>query len=323
MIPRLPLPAFLLLSCAMLAACPARARTVYRCVRDGSVSLATAPEPGSRCERREIDDNAPSTTLYNDYELDDPLKLAAVEETRLFVAELLRENLPTRNIVDSDFTFLNERLAKHYGINGVEGSKLRKVAIAADSVRGGLMTQASVLKVTANGTTTSPVLRGVWITERILGFETPPPPPVPAVEPDIRGAVTIRQQIEAHRADASCASCHARMDPPGLALESFDVMGAWRTKYRSSGSEGEPADPSHFFGAPAGALASFRYGRSVDPSGALLSGEAFAGIDELKRLLLRDPSVIADNLARQLLVYSTGAGITFSDRADVALSVLR
>ncbi len=90
------------------------------------------------------------------------------------------------------------------------------------------MTQASVLKVTANGTTTSPVLRGVWVTERLLGFETPPPPPVPAVEPDIRGAVTIRQQIEAHRADPSCAVCHARMDPPGLALESFDVMGTLR-----------------------------------------------------------------------------------------------
>ena len=182
---------------------------------------------------REIDDNSPSTTLYNDYELDDPLKLASVEETRLFVAELLKEDLPARNIVDSDFTFLNERLARHYGIEGIEGSKMRKVTLDAKSVRGGLMTQASVLKVTANGTTTSPVLRGVWITERILGFETPPPPPVPAVEPDIRGAVTIRQQIEAHRADASCASCHARMDPPGLALESFDVMGAWRDRYRA------------------------------------------------------------------------------------------
>jgi hypothetical protein len=179
---------------------------------------------------RKIDDTSPSTTLYNDYELDDPLKLAAVEETRLFFAELLRGDLPARNVVASDFTFLNERLADHYGIKGVEGVNIRKVKLPADSLRGGLMTQASVLKVTANGTTTSPVLRGHWITERILGLETPSPPPtVEAVEPDIRGAVTIRQQLEKHRTNASCAACHSKMDPPGFALESFDVMGAYRS----------------------------------------------------------------------------------------------
>ena len=129
---------------------------------------------------RKIDDTSPSTTLYNDYELDDPLKLAALEETRLFFAELLRADLPARNIVDSDFTFLNERLADHYGMPGVKGAKIRKVTLPADSVRGGLMTQASVLKVTANGTTTSPVLRGHWITERILGLRRRRPPPVPS-----------------------------------------------------------------------------------------------------------------------------------------------
>jgi hypothetical protein len=130
---------------------------------------------------RKIDDSSPSTTLYNDYELDDPLKLAALEETRLFVQELFRENLPARNVVNSDFTFLNERLAKHYGIPGVTGVAMRKVTLPKDSLRGGLMTQASVLKVTANGTTTSPVLRGVWIMERILGFHAAPPPGVPAI----------------------------------------------------------------------------------------------------------------------------------------------
>ena len=119
---------------------------------------------------RKLDDTSPSTTLYNDYELDDPLKLAVLEETRLFVEELLRADLPARNIVDSDFTFLNERLADHYGVPGVHGAKMRRVSLPKDSVRGGLMTQASVLKVTANGTTTSPVLRGHWITERILGY---------------------------------------------------------------------------------------------------------------------------------------------------------
>src|SRR5688572_4653140 len=158
---------------------------------------------------REVVEASPSSTIYSDYELDDPLKLAAVEETRLYFAELVRADLPARNVVDSDFTFLNERLAKHYGIPGVTGATMRKVALPPGSMRGGVMTQAAVLKVTANGTTTSPVIRGHWINERILGIETSPPPPgVKAVEPDIRGAVTIRQQLEKHRADTSCASCH-------------------------------------------------------------------------------------------------------------------
>ncbi|MEX0938810.1 MAG: DUF1592 domain-containing protein [Pirellulales bacterium] len=262
---------------------------------------------------REIDDNSPSTTLYNDYELDDPLKLASVEETRLFMAELLKEDLPARSIVNSDFTFLNERLARHYGIEGVDGTEMRKVTLDANSVRGGLMTQASVLKVTANGTTTSPVLRGVWITERILGFATPPPPPVPAVEPDIRGAVTIRQQIEAHRADPSCASCHDRMDPPGLALESFDVMGAWRDRYRAVNDE-VPAEEG--IGLD-GQRFKFHHGLPVDPSGELLDGRQFADVGQLKEMLLEDEAQIARNLVNQLIIYATGAPIGFSDRSEV------
>lgn len=259
---------------------------------------------------REIDDNSPSTTLYNDYELDDPLKLASLAETRLFLAELLKQDLPARNIVDSDFTFLNERLAGHYGIEGVTGTAMRRVTLEHNSVRGGLMTQASVLKVTANGTTTSPVLRGAWVTERILGFETPPPPPVPAVEPDIRGAVTIRQQIEAHRADRSCAVCHDRMDPPGLALESFDVMGAWRGRYRAVN---ESAQPEQGVGLD-GQVFRFHFALPVDPSGQLIDGRAFNDVRELKALLLEDQEQLARNLVRQLTVYATGAPIGFSDR---------
>ena len=233
---------------------------------------------------RKIDDTSPSTTLYNDYELDDPLKLAAVEETRLFFAELLRADLPARNVVDSDFTFLNERLADHYGISGVSGVDFRKVKLPADSVRGGLMTQASVLKVTANGTTTSPVLRGHWITERILGLETPPPPPsVEAVEPDIRGAVTIRQQLDKHRADASCASCHSKMDPPGFALESFDVMGGYRERYRAVS---EKVPPVKGYGMNGQAFA-FHYALPVDSAGELPDGRPFKDVRELKRLLVR------------------------------------
>jgi hypothetical protein len=263
---------------------------------------------------RKIDDTSPSTTLYNDYELDDSLKAASLEETRLFVEELFRKDLPARDIVSSDFTFLNERLAQHYGVPGVTGANMRRVTLPKDSVRGGLMTQASILKLTANGTTTSPVLRGHWITERILGIETPPPPPkLPSIEPDIRGAVTIRQQLEKHRADPSCASCHTKMDPPGFALESFDVMGGWRDHYRAVK---EGVTPAAGIGMD-GQKFAFYYALPVDCTGALPDGRGFKDVRELKAMLLSDPAPIARNLARQLAVYATGAPIRFSDRVQI------
>jgi hypothetical protein len=263
---------------------------------------------------RKIDDSSPSTTLYNDYELDDPLKLAAVEETRLFVQEIFNRNLPARTVVDSDFTFLNERLAKHYGIPGVTGVAMRKVALPKDSIRGGIMTQASVLKITANGTTTSPVVRGVWIMERILGFHTAPPAGVPALEPDIRGAVTIRQQLDRHRADVTCAACHRKIDPPGFALESFDVMGGWRDRYRAFAENSKPEPGIGLSGQPF----AFHYGLPVDSSGALADRRAFKDIHEFKQLLLHDEErPVARNLVGQLATYGTGAPVGFSDRRRV------
>ena len=263
---------------------------------------------------RKIDDTSPSTTLYNDYELDDPLKLAAIEETRLFVREMFDKNLPARTVVDSDFTFLNERLAKHYGIPGVNGAAMRKVTLPKDCVRGGIMTQASVLKVTANGTTTSPVVRGVWIMERILGFHTAPPAGVPALEPDIRGAVTIRQQLDRHRADPTCASCHRKIDPPGFALESFDVMGGSRERYRAFA---ENVKPEPGIGL-SGQRFSFHYGLPVDSAGVLIDGRSFKDVREFKKLLLEhDEQVVARNLVSQLATYATGAPIGFSDRKQV------
>jgi hypothetical protein len=262
---------------------------------------------------RKVDDTSPSTTLYNDYELDEPLKLAAIEETRLFVAKLISADLPAKNIVDSDFTYLNERLANHYGLSGVEGAQMRYVTLPSGSLRGGLMTQASVLKVTANGTTTSPVVRGNWITERILGVHIAPPPSVPAVEPDIRGTVTIRQQLEKHRSDPSCASCHARIDPPGFALEAFDVMGGLRERYRAVN---ENIPPEKGVGMNGQAF-TFHNGLLVDCAGTLADGRSFQDVRELKQILLFDEKSLARNLACQLAIYATGAPISFSDRESI------
>jgi Protein of unknown function (DUF1592)/Protein of unknown function (DUF1588)/Protein of unknown function (DUF1585)/Protein of unknown function (DUF1587)/Protein of unknown function (DUF1595)/Planctomycete cytochrome C len=256
---------------------------------------------------------APDANLYSDYYLDDLLTESALEETRLFFAELVRQNLPARNVVSSDFAMLNERLAAHYGLPAVQGVALRRTQLPPDSVRGGLMTQASVLKVTANGTTTSPVLRGAWIMERILGQKPPPPPPnLPAIEPDIRGAVTIRQQLEKHRTLESCNSCHAKIDPAGFALENFDVMGGWRTRYRSE-SAGEPAEGI----AKSGQKFTFHFAQPVDATGSLPDGRPFKDIRELKQLLLGNERQLARNLARQFTVYATGSPIHFSDRPEI------
>lgn len=262
---------------------------------------------------RKTDDTSPDETLYPDYYLDDLLTESAVAETRAFFTELIRGDLPARNLVASDFVMINARLAEHYGLPAVEGSAIRRVKLPENSVRGGLLTQASVLKVTANGTTTSPVLRGAWITERILGQKVPPPPPsVPAVEPDIRGATTIREQLTKHSADPTCRSCHIKMDPPGFALESFDVFGGWREQYRAL-ADGPKVPGFGKNGQP------FRFcvGPPVDPSGSLPDGRQFSDVRELKQLLLKDERQIARNLTRQLVTYSTGAPVRFGDRPKV------
>ena len=265
---------------------------------------------------RKMDDTTPSATLYNDYYIDDSLTEAAADETRLYFSHLLRHDLPARNLVDSDFTYLNERLADHYGIPNVNGVTMRPVTLPADSPRGGLMTQASVLKVTANGTTTSPVIRGKWIMERIMGYTLPlPPASVPAIEPDTRGAATIRQQLDKHRADESCAGCHRKIDPAGFALENFDVLGGWRDRYRSEAGA-EMHDTMGRFGKNGAPLA-FRLALPVDSAGQLPDGRTFTNVRDLKRLLLQDEAQIARNVARQLLIFSTGAAERFSDRAAV------
>jgi len=188
-------------------------------------------------------------------------------------------------------------------------------------VRGGFLTQAAVLKVTANGTTTSPVLRGAWVMERLLGRPAPPPPPsIPAVEPDIRGAATIRQQLEQHRAQESCAGCHARIDPAGFALEAFDVLGGERARYRALGAPGTAPQPGLGRG---GQKFAFQLALPVDPTGEWIDGSRFADIREFKRVLLRDEDQLARNLAGQLVTYATGAPVRFSDRAAVEAMLAR
>jgi hypothetical protein len=259
---------------------------------------------------RKIVATAPDGDLYSDYYLDDLLTESALEETRLFFAELLTQDLPARNLVASDFVMVNERLALHYGLPPLQGVALRRTPLPSDNPRGGLMTQAAILKVTANGTTTSPVLRGAWMMERILGQKPPPPPPsVPALEPDIRGAVTIRQQLDKHRTLETCSACHAKIDPVGFALENFDVMGGWRDRYRGE-SGGELANGI----AKSGQKFTFHYALPVDASGELPDGRKFQDVRELKRLLLADEKLEARNLVRQLAVYATGAPVRFADR---------
>jgi mono/diheme cytochrome c family protein len=301
---------------------------------------------------RKIEATSPDAALYPDYYLDDLLTESAIEETQKFFAALVQYDLPSGNIVDSNFAMLNERLAAHYGfptnakvagnlrarsastsletasiqrvsnpggaasLNGslVEGIAIRPVRLPPDSLRGGLMTQASVLKVTANGTTTSPVLRGVWIMERIVGKPAPPPPAsVPAIDPDTRGATTIREQLAKHRSQATCAACHAKIDPAGFALENFDVLGGWRDHYRALGEGGQKLPGFGKNGQPY----AFHWGPAVEAGGVLPDGRKFDDIRSLKRLLLADQRQIARNLTRQLLVFATGAPVRFGDRPEI------
>ncbi|MFN6050239.1 MAG: DUF1588 domain-containing protein, partial [Planctomycetia bacterium] len=157
------------------------------------------------------------------------------------------------------FAILNGRLAKHYGIPEIHGVGFQKINLKPEYHRGGILTQASVLKVTANGTNTSPVIRGTWIQDKILGKPVPPPPPnVPAIEPDIRGAITIREQLAKHREVKTCASCHARIDPPGFAMENYDVVGGWRDRYRIAAERKNWVN--NRVGPLAKYLASYQYG---------------------------------------------------------------
>jgi hypothetical protein len=246
-----------------------------------------------------IDNTTPDKDLYPEY--DDELKIASVRETRATFRRMLNENRSIRDFVAPDWAMLNGRLARHYGVPDVEGFELRPVTLPADSPFGGLWTQAATMKVTANGTLTSPVKRGVWVAERLLGVRIPAPPAnIEPIDPDTRGAKTLREQLALHRAHTSCAGCHAKFDGYGYALESFDVMGNFRSKYRIAGSGKEQK---------------WQEGLPVDSSGLTPDGKAFASIKELRAMLVQHPEQLARGVTRHLVTYATGEATSPVDQA--------
>ncbi|MFM8251050.1 MAG: DUF1592 domain-containing protein [Planctomycetota bacterium] len=284
-----------------------RAQT-ERLLSDPRATAFTENFAGQWLGLREIDATEPSHLLYPEF--DHLLKVSMIRETELFFEEVLKHDLSLTNFVASDFTMINGRLARHYGLPGPDGWEFKKTLLPPNSHRGGVMTMASVLKVTANGTTTSPVLRGVWILDRILG--TPPPPPpddISAIDPDIRGATTIREQLAKHRSTESCSICHREIDPPGFALESFDCIGGWRDNYRVTGN-GEAVVVD-------GRRMPYHKGKKVDPADELLDGARFENVDGLKQLLLRDKPALSRALAGKLLTYATGRAPQPADRPVV------
>ena len=260
---------------------------------------------------RNIDFTSPDRTLFPEF--DDYLKYSMLEETRSFVRRMFLDNLPISNLVKSDFAMINNRLAQHYGIENVNGSKFRPVSLPANSPRGGLLTQGSILKVTANGTNTSPVMRGVWVMERILGqVPTPPLPGITGVEPDIRGAETLRDLLEKHRSMESCQGCHAKFDPLGFALESFNPIGGYREHYRSL----NPSAPKVERKVRAQNVR-YRVGPEVDSSGEFSDGKSFSDIHDFMSGLAENEKLLARAFVRKLLTFATGRELGFSDREEV------
>lgn len=258
-----------------------------------------------------IDATTPDVYLYPEY--DDVLRQSMLAETRQFFAHLIDANLGVANLIESDFAFLNRRLAEHYGIPGVEGEHIRKVELPLDNVRGGILAHASIAKVTANGTTTSPVRRGNFILTNLLGVPTSPPPPnVGSIEPDTRGATTIRETLQKHQEIETCAACHRRIDPPGFAMECFDPVGNFRERYRNSkGVQRELNAGLRFWHKD------YDLGLPVDASGVTEGGVRFEDFREFKQHLRASEEQLARNLVSKLVVFSTGGEIEFADREEI------
>ena len=231
----------------------------------------------------------PSPDFRNYYR--DDLGTAMQIETEYFFSHLLHQNLPLKEFLTADFSFLNRELAKHYGISGIEGSHFRKVTLP-NSTRGGILGHGSFLTASANGVDTSPVIRGIYVMNKLLDY-TPPPPPddVPEIEPDVRGTITLRQQLIKHRADPSCAQCHDKIDPAGFALENYDAIGSWRDYYPDK--------------------------LPVDASGKLDNGETFDNASNFRQLLATREKSFTRCLTKKLLTYALGRELNSNDRPTI------
>lgn len=286
-------------------------RQVKRMLQDPKADAFAENFLGQWLGLRQIDATTPDRELYPEF--DNYLKYSMLKEPQLFFEEMLKNDLKVQCLIDADFSILNDRLAHHYGIEGVEGPEFRKVKLPPESHRGGVLTMAAVLKITANGTVTSPVLRGAWLLNNIMGqpLQLPSDLMVPAVEPDIRGALNIRDQLSKHRTVAQCASCHQKIDPPGFALENFDPIGGYRATYRALGKF--PKANVKLYDKPV----QYSHGLPVQAGDEMPSGKRFKDSDEFKKILLEDPGPIVRTVAEKLLVYATGNPVRPADRAAV------
>jgi hypothetical protein len=228
--------------------------------------------------------------LFPDF--DHNLREAFRRETELLFTSVLREDRSVLDLIDSDHTYLNERLAKHYDIPHVYGSRFRPVALGEDSRRGGLLRHGSILTVTSYATRTSPVLRGHWVLKNLLGSPPPPPPPdVPALEDNMVSAtLPVRERLAAHRANTACAVCHDVMDPVGFAMENFDAVGRWRE---------------------------VEYSQPIDATGGLPDGSEFTGVAGLEQALLERPELFVCTLTEKLLTFALGRGVEYYDAPAV------
>ncbi len=239
---------------------------------------------------RNLESFVPNARLYPDF--GHILREAFRRETELLLEQMLREDQSVLVLLDSPATYLNERLARHYGIPHVYGSRFRRVLLEEGSRRGGILRHGSILSVTSYATRTSPVIRGKWILENLLGTPPPPPPPnIPALEDNTVAAnLTVRERLAAHRANAACAVCHDSIDPAGFGLENFDVVGRWRE---------------------------FELGQPIDPSGGLPDGSEFEGVSGLERALLARPELFVQTLTEKLLTFALGRGVEHYDAPAV------
>jgi len=261
-------------------------RQVRRMLADERSASVVRNFAGQWLYLRNLDSFIPDMRLFPDF--DDNLRQAMRQETELFFDSIVHEDRSALDLIKADYTYLNERLAKHYEIPHVYGSQFRRVALPADSHRGGLLRQASILAVTSYATRTSPVIRGHWVLKNLVG-EPPPPPPdnVPALpENTVSSLLSVRERLKQHRADAACASCHDLMDPVGFALDNYDAVGRWRAT---------------------------EAGRPIDVTGSLPGSGEFVGVAGLENALLSRPELFVRTLTEKLLTFALGRGVEIDD----------